>query len=185
MWRDACAIGRAVAVHRAHDIVWPPAHLDVDASDIFADQAQREKDQPDEQEQDGEQRPQCAFLLRSVDYPMAQQDRREDRIESHVQLCWLALLLLRVAETETRDTWRNLRNELDRIHLVTLATSEGTVAQRTEMEMPALVIGHQVDRPLETNLVLAPESLLLYFAGRQCSADGGIEVLMHHFSIMI
>lgn len=59
--------------------------------------------------------------------------RREDRIESHVQLCWLALLLLRVAETEVGDTWRNLRNELDRMHLVTLATSEGTVSQRTEL----------------------------------------------------
>ncbi|HWC86230.1 MAG TPA: IS1634 family transposase [Solirubrobacteraceae bacterium] len=59
--------------------------------------------------------------------------RREDRIEAHVQLCWLALLLLRVAETEAHDTWRNLRNELDRLHLVTLATNEGTVAQRTEL----------------------------------------------------
>ncbi|HVA18784.1 MAG TPA: IS1634 family transposase [Solirubrobacteraceae bacterium] len=59
--------------------------------------------------------------------------RREDRIETHVQLCWLALLLLRVAETEANDTWRNIRNELDRMHLVTLATSEGTVAQRTEL----------------------------------------------------
>jgi hypothetical protein len=59
--------------------------------------------------------------------------RREDRIEAHVQLCWLALLLLRVAETETGESWRNLRNELDRMHLVTLATSEGTVAQRTEL----------------------------------------------------
>jgi hypothetical protein len=59
--------------------------------------------------------------------------RREDRIEAHVQLCWLALLLLRVAETETGETWRNLRNQLDRMHLVTLATSEGTVAQRTEL----------------------------------------------------
>ena len=59
--------------------------------------------------------------------------RREDRIEAHVQLCWLALLLMRVAETETSETWRNLRNELDRMHLVTLATSEGTVAQRTEL----------------------------------------------------
>src|SRR6202165_683275 len=59
--------------------------------------------------------------------------RREDRIEAHVQLCWLALLLMRVAETETNQTWRNLRNELDRMHLVTLATSEGTVAQRTEL----------------------------------------------------
>jgi hypothetical protein len=50
-----------------------------------------------------------------------------------VQLCWLALLLLRVAETETSDTWRNLRNKLDRMHLVTLATSAGNVAQRTEL----------------------------------------------------
>ncbi len=59
--------------------------------------------------------------------------RREDRIEAHVQLCWLALLLLRVAETDAGDTWRNIRNELDRMHLVTLATSHGTVAQRTEL----------------------------------------------------
>ena len=59
--------------------------------------------------------------------------RRQDRIQAHVQLCWLALLLLRVAETETDDTWRNLRNEMDRMHLVTLATSAGTVAQRTEL----------------------------------------------------
>jgi hypothetical protein len=59
--------------------------------------------------------------------------RREDRIQAHVQLCWLALLLMRVAETETDQTWRNLRNELDRMHLVTLATTEGTVSQRTEL----------------------------------------------------
>jgi transposase len=30
--------------------------------------------------------------------------RREDRIEAHVQLRWLGLLLLRVAETETGET---------------------------------------------------------------------------------
>jgi hypothetical protein len=59
--------------------------------------------------------------------------RREDRIRAHVQLCWLALLVLRVAETETGDTWRNIRNQLDRIHLVTIATSSGTVSQRTEL----------------------------------------------------
>ena len=47
---------------------------------------------------------------------------REDRIRGHIQLCWLALLLIRVAENTTGDTWRNLRHELDRMHLVTLAT---------------------------------------------------------------
>ena len=56
---------------------------------------------------------------------------REDRIRGHVQLCWLALLLIRAAENTTGDTWRAMRNELDRMHLVTLATPAGTVAQRT------------------------------------------------------
>jgi transposase len=58
---------------------------------------------------------------------------REDRIRAHVQLQWLALLILRVAETSVGDTWRNIRNELERMHLVTLATTEGHVAQRSEL----------------------------------------------------
>ena len=56
---------------------------------------------------------------------------REDRIRAHIQLCWLALLLLRVIEIATGDTWRNIRNELDRMHLVTLSTHAGQIAQRT------------------------------------------------------
>jgi hypothetical protein len=56
---------------------------------------------------------------------------REDRIRAHIQLCWLALLLIRVIENATADTWRNTRHELDRLHLVTLATSAGQVAQRS------------------------------------------------------
>ncbi|MCA1682101.1 MAG: IS1634 family transposase [Actinobacteria bacterium] len=63
---------------------------------------------------------------------------REDRIRAHVQLCWLALLLLRVIENATGDTWRNVRHELDRLHLVTLATDHGHVAQRS-----ALTTGHK------------------------------------------
>lgn len=55
---------------------------------------------------------------------------REDRIRAHVQLCWLALLLIRVAETRTGDTWAKLRHELDRMHLVTLTTDQGRVTQR-------------------------------------------------------
>jgi hypothetical protein len=56
---------------------------------------------------------------------------REDRIRAHIQLCWLALLLLRVIENATGDTWRNVRHELDRMHLITLATDHGRVAQRS------------------------------------------------------
>ncbi len=44
-----------------------------------------------------------------------------------------ALLLLRVTETAAGDTWRNIRDELERLHLVTLATAEGQVAQRSEL----------------------------------------------------
>lgn len=56
---------------------------------------------------------------------------REDRVRAHVQLCWLALLFIPVAETTVGDTWRSIRHELDRIHLVTLATADGRVAQRS------------------------------------------------------
>ena len=58
---------------------------------------------------------------------------REDRIRAHIQLCWLALLLIRVVENTTGDTWRNIRNELDRLHVITLATSDGHVAQRSQL----------------------------------------------------
>lgn len=56
---------------------------------------------------------------------------REDRIRAHVQLCWLALLLIRVVENATGDTWRAVRDELERMHLVTLESAEGRVVRRT------------------------------------------------------
>ena len=43
----------------------------------------------------------------------------ERRIRAHVILCWLALLLIRLAESACEDTWRNLCHELDRMHLGT------------------------------------------------------------------
>lgn len=72
---------------------------------------------------------------------------REDRIRGHVQLCWLALLLIRVAENATSDTWRNLTHELDRMHLVTLATEHGTVAQRSATTPGQKKILTQLDLP--------------------------------------
>jgi transposase len=59
--------------------------------------------------------------------------RREDRIRAHVLLCWLALLLIRIIEHETQDTWRNVRNELQRLHLGTFTGPAGTCQQRTEL----------------------------------------------------
>jgi hypothetical protein len=72
---------------------------------------------------------------------------REDRIRAHIQLCWLALLLIRVAETRTGNTWRNLRHELDRMHLVTLATDDGRVAQRSALTGDQKTILAALDLP--------------------------------------
>ena len=58
--------------------------------------------------------------------------RREDRIRAHVLLCWLALLLIRVAETSTGQTWNRLRAELQRLHAVTYTGPAGTFRQSTE-----------------------------------------------------
>jgi hypothetical protein len=72
---------------------------------------------------------------------------REDRIRAHVQLCWLALLLVRVAETRTGHTWRNLRHELDRMHPVSFATADGRVAQRSQTTSGQKTILAALDLP--------------------------------------
>ena len=59
--------------------------------------------------------------------------RKEDRIRAHVLLCWLSLLLIRIAETHAGDTWRNLRDELQRLHLGTFTGPTATSRQRTEL----------------------------------------------------
>jgi hypothetical protein len=51
-------------------------------------------------------------------------------------ICWLALLLIRFAERLAGDTWRNLRRELERLHLVTLAGAAGQVQQTTRLTDP-------------------------------------------------
>jgi hypothetical protein len=58
--------------------------------------------------------------------------RKEDRIRAHVQLCWLALLLIRIAENQTADTWRNLRRELQRLHQGTFRGNAGLVHKTSE-----------------------------------------------------
>ena len=62
--------------------------------------------------------------------------RREDRIRSHVVLCWLALLLVRVAETTSGWTWQRIRAEAQRLHAVTFTGPAGTFRQTTELTKP-------------------------------------------------
>ncbi|MGZ6855152.1 MAG: IS1634 family transposase [Mycobacteriaceae bacterium] len=64
--------------------------------------------------------------------------RREDRIRAHVLLCWLALLLIRVAETTAGEpwTWNRIRTELQRLHAVTCTGTAGTFRQATAPSKP-------------------------------------------------
>jgi transposase len=58
--------------------------------------------------------------------------RKEDRIGTNINLCFLALMLVRVIETTVQDTWPNLRRELERTHLGEFRSDSGQVLQRTE-----------------------------------------------------
>lgn len=46
-------------------------------------------------------------------------------------LCWLALLLIRIAETSTGQIWAEIRDELQRLHLGTFTGPAGSSRQGT------------------------------------------------------
>jgi len=59
--------------------------------------------------------------------------RLEHRIHAHVLLCWLALLLTRVAERHSGQTWRRIERETSRLQQVILAGEAGTIVQTTPL----------------------------------------------------
>jgi hypothetical protein len=59
--------------------------------------------------------------------------RKEERIRAHVLLCWLALLLIRVAEISCGETWPTLRRELQRLQVGTFAGPAGSFRRRTQI----------------------------------------------------
>jgi len=59
--------------------------------------------------------------------------RKEERIRAHVLLCYLSLLLVRIAERETGETWDRIRPIMDRCHLGEFSSKDGCIFQRTEL----------------------------------------------------
>jgi len=59
--------------------------------------------------------------------------RKDERIRAHVLLCFLALLLVRIAERQTGQTWDHIRAIMERMHLGEFASKEGRILQRTEL----------------------------------------------------
>ncbi len=55
--------------------------------------------------------------------------RREDRIRAHVLLCWLALLLIRVIENDSGQTWHQLKKLFRPLMVAQHATKHGIVSE--------------------------------------------------------
>jgi hypothetical protein len=76
--------------------------------------------------------------------------REEDRFRAHVLLCFLGLLLIRVAENRTQQTWSRLRRELQQLVLVDLSgpTGQASQASRPTPAQTQLFEALQVPAPI-------------------------------------
>jgi hypothetical protein len=68
-------------------------------------------------------------------------------------LCWLALLLIRIIETTTGQTWNNIRRDLDRLHAVTFTGPTGTFRQSTNPTKPQIDLYSQLGLPLPKKII--------------------------------
>jgi transposase len=59
--------------------------------------------------------------------------RNDDRIRAHVLICFLALVLVRLAETRSATTWRNIRAELGQIRHGHFHSPDGDFTQTSEL----------------------------------------------------
>ena len=81
---------------------------------------------------------------------------KDDRIRCHIFLCFLALLLIRVAENETEKTWSRVRDEMSRIYfgefnqngsvvqlLTQLTREQKTILNALNIKEPSTVVDIQ------------------------------------------
>ena len=59
--------------------------------------------------------------------------RKDERIRAHVLVCFLALVLVRLAETRGGETWRTIRAELGQIRQGHFRSQEGDFTQTSEL----------------------------------------------------
>jgi hypothetical protein len=58
---------------------------------------------------------------------------KDDRIRAHVLICFLALVLVRLAETRSGETWRTIRAELAQIRQGHFRSQDGEFTQTSEL----------------------------------------------------
>lgn len=73
--------------------------------------------------------------------------RKDERIQAHVLLCSLALLLVRITERETGETWERIRPVMERCHLGEFSSKDGRILRRTELTADQVNILNQLKIP--------------------------------------
>jgi len=81
--------------------------------------------------------------------------RLEQRIRAHVILCWLALLLIRIAETTAGTTWNKITGELSQLTLGTFTGPAGTFRQTAELTKPQRDILDSLQIPSPKKIIQA------------------------------
>ena len=79
--------------------------------------------------------------------------RREERIRAHVQLCWLALLLIRLTENTTNQPWNTIRRTAQRLHAITYTGTDGTVRTHTRPSPELAAIWRLMRLPTPTRVI--------------------------------
>jgi len=59
--------------------------------------------------------------------------RRADRIKAHVLLCWLALLMIRIAENETGQSWHQIKKSFHQLFVGFHDTPHGRISQTNKL----------------------------------------------------
>jgi transposase len=60
---------------------------------------------------------------------------KDDRIRSHVLLCWLALLMIRIAEVGVGTSWPKIRRQMQQLNLIEFFDKNGRILQHTELTL--------------------------------------------------
>ena len=76
--------------------------------------------------------------------------RLRERIEGHVKICVLALLISRAAELATGRSWEKIRSELRRIQATEFRTPTHQFCQRNELRTEAAQLLQALDMPAPT-----------------------------------
>lgn len=74
--------------------------------------------------------------------------RKDERIRAHVLLCFLSLLLVRIAERQTGQTWDQIRAVMERCHLGEFESKDGRIFQRTDLTSEQANIFKMLDIPI-------------------------------------